>query len=427
MIVVPVIADQRDRLCSLLNEMNGDHQQANPNNELLPFGQFDTLHTARLMIIDAQIGDDIRAYGVQPHHWPASLALQGEIDGSRDDFLAELAIRAEDGLRQIFSYCEGFEQHDGSLLSFLQKHDQPSNASYVNWIGRTVIQVREEAALHRSLAAELSQLANHKRANNPRWLRQQLLNHVQLQQHNGKISLTELKPASWRYRFSNMLNLVGPLLLLLLLSPLLVLITPFVLWRLRTLEKSDPDINLRPGRDHIRSLSVIEDHDVTNQFNVFGDIKPGRFRYYLFKSLLAVLNYSARHIYNKGFLARIRTIHFAHWIFLNDGRSIYFGSVYDGSLDSYMNDFINKVAFGLNLTFSHCVGYPRTRFMLKGGAELDQEFKDILRRAQFPSAVWYHANPGLTAFDLARNSRIRNGVDSYPLSDATIKTWLSEI
>jgi len=53
---------------------------------------------------------------------------------------------------------------------------------------------------------------------------------------------------------------------------------------------------------------VQEDHDVTNQFNVFGDIKPG-FSAYDLKFLLLLTDYVARHIYNRGFLTRIKTIH----------------------------------------------------------------------------------------------------------------------
>jgi len=40
-----------------------------------------------------------------------------------------------------------------------------------------------------------------------------------------------------------------------------------------------------------------------------------------------------------------------------------YASNYDGSLDSYMDDFINKVAYGLNLVFSNGIGYPRTSFL----------------------------------------------------------------
>ena len=97
-------------------------------------------------------------------------------------------------------------------------------------------------------------------------------------------------------------------------------------------------------------------------------------------------------------------------MFLDNHRRLLFASNYDGSLDSYMDDFINKVAFGLNLVFSNGIGYPRTRFLLSGGAQREQEFKNYLRRHQVPTQVWYKAYPGLTAADLATNTQIREGL-----------------
>ena len=89
--------------------------------------------------------------------------------------------------------------------------------------------------------------------------------------------------------------------------------------------------------------------------------------------------------------------------------------------------FINKVGWGLNLTFGCAVGYPSTRWLIKGGAERERQFKYTQRRHQLPSEVWYKAYPDLTATDLARNSRIRKGVEVRPADEAGIRTWLSEI
>jgi hypothetical protein len=140
--------------------------------------------------------------------------------------------------------------------------------------------------------------------------------------------------------------------------------------------------------------------------------------------LLLLLDYAARHVYNRGHLTRVKTIHFARWVLLDDARRVFFASNYDGSLEAYMDDFINKVAWGLNLVFSNGVGYPRTRWLIKDGATREQQFKNTLRRHQLPSQVWYKAYPGLTAFDLSRNSRIRLGVENRPSSDAEIRAWL---
>ena len=46
-----------------------------------------------------------------------------------------------------------------------------------------------------------------------------------------------------------------------------------------------------------------------------------------------------------------------------------------------MDDFIDKVAWGLNLVFCNGVGYPRTSWLVRGGARDELAFKDYLRVA----------------------------------------------
>ena len=107
-----------------------------------------------------------------------------------------------------------------------------------------------------------------------------------------------------------------------------------------------------------------------------------------------LLDYTARHVYRRGYLTRVQTIHFARWVLLDEGKRLFFASNYDGSVESYMDDFINKVAWGINLVFSNGVGFPRTTWLLKGGARFEQKYKRFLRRHQLPTAVWYNAYPG---------------------------------
>jgi hypothetical protein len=101
-----------------------------------------------------------------------------------------------------------------------------------------------------------------------------------------------------------------------------------------------------------------------------------------------------------------------------------FASNYDGSLESYMDDFINKVAWGLNLVFSNGVGYPRTDWLIFHGAKNEQKFKYYIRRHQLPTEVWYNAHPGLTALDLERNTRIRQGIEKSFMTAGEILEWL---
>lgn len=426
MIVAIVRDGQLENLRSLLATMNKSIGQADPDNSLLPFAQFVGLHVARFVILQAKTAEEITAHGLTPRPWQPALAFLGDCDGDMSSFLALLAVRAGPGLNKIFSFCEGFEQNN-DLLTWMKVHNIQPQANYINTLGRTVTQVHEEAALHQSLSVYLQEIVAEVGRDDTRALRQKLLSYVELEKHAGRLSLTpeEATPGGWKV--GNLLHKIAIPLLLLLLSPLFLLATPFLAWRLRMLERSDPELVIRPEQQHVRELSVQEDRYITNQFNVFGDIKPGIFRLFILKFALLLLNYSVRHIYNRNFLTRVRSIHFARWVLMDNNRRVFFASNYDGSLESYMDDFINKVAWGLNLVFSNGVGYPATRWLIKGGAEHEQKFKYTLRRHQLPSEVWYKAYPDITAYELSRNSRIRQGVEVRQTSDAEIRTWLSLI
>ena len=427
MIVATVRVGQLENLRTLLASMNKVPGHANPHNSLIPFGRFDRLHFARFVIIEAKTAHEIKEFGVNPRPWPPTLAFLGDIDGDMHTFLVELVEHAESGLTKIFSHCEGIFEEDQNLLEWMKARNIDSNVSYVNWIGRTVKQIHEEAALHRSLSTYLPKIIDDVGRENIRVLRQKLLSYVEMEKYKGRLTLSppEPTPAEWKVR--NRRHMIAIPLIILLLSPLLLVIAPFFALRLRMLERSEPELFIRPTREHLTEVTVQEDWDVSNQYSVFGDVKPSLFRLLTFKFILLLTDYFARHVYTRGFLARIKTIHFARWVFMDNNRKVFFASNYDGSHESYMDDFINKVGWGLNLTFSNAVGYPTTRWIIKEGAHREHAFKYTQRRHQIPTEVWYKAYPGLTAVDLARNSRIRQSVETRPSNDVEIREWLSLI
>jgi hypothetical protein len=122
-------------------------------------------------------------------------------------------------------------------------------------------------------------------------------------------------------------------------------------------------------------------------------------------------------------LAGIRSIHFARWVLIDDGRRVVFASNYDGSQESYMADFIDRVAWGVNLVFSNGLGYPHTRWLLFGGARDEQSYKNYLRNRQLPS-VWFSAYPALSARNVDDNSALRDGL-TRELTGEEARTWLS--
>jgi hypothetical protein len=102
-----------------------------------------------------------------------------------------------------------------------------------------------------------------------------------------------------------------------------------------------------------------------------------------------------------------------------------FFSNYDGSVESYMDDFINKTGFGLNASFSNGIGYPRTNWLVRDGCIDERNYKEYLRRHTLPSQVWYKAYPGLGAVDLERNTRIRRGLEMSSVTDEQAREWVA--
>jgi hypothetical protein len=219
--------------------------------------------------------------------------------------------------------------------------------------------------------------------------------------------------------------MIGLPLLVLLASPLLIVLAPFYIVALRRLEKTDQEVCPTADQKHSENLSRFEDHDVTNQFSAMGSLKPGVVRLLTTIGVLKTVNYAARHITRRGRLGRIRSIHFARWVFVAGRERMIFCSNYDGSVESYMDDFINKTGFGLNASFSNGIGYPRTNWLVLDGCIDERKYKEYLRRHTLPSQVWYKAYPGLTAVDLERNTRIREGLESSSMTNEEATEWVA--
>jgi hypothetical protein len=419
-VAAPVDRKSVPELRALLSTMNLAPGQANAANPLVPFGQLENLHFARFIILDDQTLDDVRLYGLPREEYPIYLAFLCDFDGSLTEFLRDLRTCAGSGLRRIFSFCADFSNNT-DLIQWIKNHSIPVAASYVNWRGRTTKQVREESKLRHAVGTYLRSGAGTLTDQPPEQIRAHLHKFVEAEIAAGRLALTPPAPTPWRFKISNFVHLIGVgLLIILLLVPMALL----VLFWIRPREKTDPVFAPRPDLAHAMQLASLEDHEFANQFSAVGSLKPGSARRWLVTYVLWVIEWTVRHLYTRGRLARVRTIHFARWVFLNDKKRVFFASNYDGSLESYMDDFINKVGFGLNVVFCNGIGYPLTRWLLADGAKDEQNFKYFLRRHELPTEVWYNAHPSMTAAELERNSRIRRGLEADVLSDGAAREWL---
>jgi hypothetical protein len=456
-IIAPILPKRMANLKRVLGDMNvrpGTPNAclgtANPHNDVIPFWQFKKLHTARFVILDDQtLGDFERMGEPVPDYGPLRLAFMADCDGSADELLAELAAQARDGLQRVFENCDGFDPNN--LLGWMNQHSVPAAATYVNHIGRTACQIRKEDILRTKLICFLKK---NPLSNDPQATRNQLIGYAQREKLIPPPP--EPTPVGWRVRnFLHCIALPAILVVFLvallaalwiavtlalgctypvvhvrialgLLAAVLLAVLLFVVI-LRSYETAEPEINGRPADAYTERLAQDEDHDVVNQYSVMGSVKPSAFRRAMLIVNLWVIDWVARHLLAKGFLARIRTIHFARWVFIDDKKRLVFASTYDGSLESYNDDFINKSGFGLNFAFASGLGYPRCRWLLLDGASREQKFKYTLRRHQIPTQVWYNAYPGLTVYDLARNARVREGLERPTMSDAEIRKWLADL
>ena len=423
MVLAPVSPGRLPELRERLASMTGLPGHARPDNPVVPFARLPTVHVARLFILDDDTLEDVRIYGLEPRNYPPYLVFLGDVDGEADAFVDEVARVAPEGLRSLFSCCEGWRD-GGDLAGWMRAHAVRSSATYVNRPGRTVQRVREEAALRDALDVHVAchpELEGRPARDVHAELRRLALEDVAA----GRLALSPERPTPLGWRLRNLLHLLGVPLALLLLSPLLLLALLLAAVRLRRLEKTDAELCSRTDPAHATALARIEDVDLTNQFTALGSLKPGLVRRWVTRFVLLVIDWFARHVYTRGRLARVRTIHFARWVSLDGGQRVAFLSNYDGSLESYMDDFINKVGFGLNLVFSNGIGYPRARWLFLDGCSDERKFKEYLRRHQRPTDVWYKACPGVTAVDMERNSRIREGLEKASPGDAEAREWLA--
>jgi hypothetical protein len=140
---------------------------------------------------------------------------------------------------------------------------------------------------------------------------------------------------------------------------------------------------------------------------------------------MAMIAFLARLVFTRGSLGGIPSIHFAHWTVVDQGSSLVFFSNYGGTWESYLDDFIQKAAIGLTAVWSHCQGFPKSRWLVAGGARDERAFKRYARDSQAAEAVWYSAYPTLTMRRILNNRAIMEGLAG--LSKAAPERWLARL
>jgi hypothetical protein len=394
----------------------------------IPFERLGTTHFARLFVLDEVEGGPGGDAGPPI---PASLVYMSDVDAPVWRHLIALVQVGGARLDDVFAHCEGWPSSSASAwarVAWLRARRVSADVVYVNTVGRSVAQVRGERRLRQAIEDFLDGKPAEWRTGDPVQIHAAVRRFV-AGLPDLRWALEPARGPGLVFRVRSTLHKVGGPVLVLLFSPLLLALLPVWAVLLRRHERRDvPDEPTPPGRERLRELADLEDHVVQNPFTAVGVAKPGRFRFLTMLAVLRAVNYATRHIFNHGSLTRVRTIHFARWVAIDDRRRLIFASSYDGSLESYMDEFIDKVAWGLNAVFSNGVGYPRTRWLVLDGANDEPAFKTFLRNRQLPTQVWYSAYDDLSAVNIENNAAIRAGLTGAGApTRSQAEAWLARL
>lgn len=208
----------------------------------------------------------------------------------------------------------------------------------------------------------------------------------------------------------------------------LAVVVPFVVLWLRYLERRDSSQDAPPTDERIlREMIAREDWVAQNHMGSIVLIKPGGLRMLIIRAGHLGLGLLLRVVATDGYLGTMRTVHFAHWAFLNNGSRLLFFSNFDHSWDSYLDDFIEKAHSGLTLAWGCGVGFPPTRFLIYDGASHGRRFKNWALASRAVSRFWYSAYPTLTVDQIERNNRIANGLRKTTLQDKEARAWMLDL
>ena len=425
-IILPIRPGHQDALAELLSAL--DYKGQAPQADPLGFTELEMLHYASLFLYDDPVDG-----------W--SLVFESNIDGQIPTYIEAFITNAQrrgqtELVLDIFQKCKGFATGTvGELGKYLKKYVQLPSAGYSGCVGRSRNQILMEAMIHDLANTVLSQLGNTSDAaqaakeirsaldTDPKFkgwemipkgtpAGKDLLAAQSLQSRPKKDGILQgisTLLSSLVGALTKALIQEGPLPVLKALFAVVVFIV-MAIWNQLRKEPTAAEDTWRPEPAHLRSQRAKEDFFPTNHMVSVVHLHADNTRRWAKWSAFVLLNMLSRYEYTKGVLGAIPTIHFAHWVVINEHRRLMFVSNYDGSWDSYLDDFTLKAASGLTLAWAHGKGIPVTTFMVLGGAAKGPAFIDWARRSMVPTLVWYNAYPHLSIRNINLNSALRQAI-----------------
>jgi hypothetical protein len=379
-----------------LREVLGKIQQDHDTNPYLRFGESLRTHFARLVLIEKANGSH-------------ELLFIANHDGPTEDYLSEL-VAIGPGMDALWGACEGYTG-PSSFSPVMRGWSCKARGVYVAFPGLTVTQVRHYVSVRQELEATfdlglaglssdrvgsfLDRLAGLPRS---RSLAVRLAQEVS----DFRAGATETVRRSAR----------RPVLGLARVFSQQGQASTFPLVH----GGCNGDADRGRQREQAIQTAALGAGMVQNQMTVVTDVRPERLR----RLCLALAGTAvlARFGWPPGEFADVGTLHWFAWSLLDGGQRLVFMSVYDGSWQNYMQDFNDKLIWGLDSLLGNTLGYP------DAGTKDLVAFSDYVVSHQYPPEAFYSAYPSETVANLVRDRRIASALPTGRDVDRA-RRWLA--
>ena len=194
---------------------------------------------------------------------------------------------------------------------------------------------------------------------------------------------------------------------------------------LRHHERRDVPDERTASREHIEEIAALENAPGYAQNHILAvtPMKEGWFRRLTLALGLWGIGIIVAYWCRPGLVLSMGSIHYARWLRLPNSDALVFLSNYDGSWESYLEDFVTKAHKGQTAAWTNGKGFPSTRFLVFDGVEVASRFKRWVRRQQRPSLFWYSRFPHLTTDHIRNNALIHHGL-MRAATDTAAAAWL---
>ncbi len=183
----------------------------------------------------------------------------------------------------------------------------------------------------------------------------------------------------------------------------------FLLRRAEQREVPDPS---HAPIERLRQIAAQENPPgyAQNHILAMGKLKTGWLRAFTHAFALWGIRVLIVHAFRPGFVINMGTIHYARWWRIPGTGQVAFYSNFDGSWESYLEDFITRARQGQTAAWSNWQGFPRTKWLIDEGARDGDAFKRWVRTQQQLVPCWYARFPQLTSDQIRANALIHSGL-----------------